>query len=97
MYQSNRQLLTAASLLVIIQQQEDLINFGRLLVSLCCGTTSAVHALAQSLDNIQGTYSPDVKLIIMHLLGKPSPSKCVDDVLVMLGPRLLNEFDAMQK
>lgn len=84
-------------------QQEDLIQFGKLLVSLCCGTTAAaanVHHpnnLAASLESIQATYSPDVKLIIMYLLGKPGPGKGIDDVLVMLGPRLLNEFDAMQK
>lgn len=79
------------------QQQDDLLNFGKLLVSLCCGTTGAVHALAASLEAIQTSYSPDVKLVILYLLGKPGPGKSIDDILVMLGPRLLNEFDAMQK
>ena len=79
------------------QQQDDLLNFGKLLVSLCCGTTGAVHALAASLEAIQTAYSPDVKLVILYLLGKPGPGKSIDDILVMLGPRLLNEFDAMQK
>lgn len=56
-----------------------------------------MHNLQSSLDAIQNAYSPDVKLIILYLLGKPGPGKCVDDILVMLGPRLLNEYDAMQK
>lgn len=56
-----------------------------------------MHALAASLEAIQTSYSPDVKLVILYLLGKPGPGKSIDDILVMLGPRLLNEFDAMQK
>jgi PAB-dependent poly(A)-specific ribonuclease subunit 3 len=56
-----------------------------------------VHNLPASLEVVMQSYSPDVKLVIMYLLGKPGPGKCIDDILVMLGPRLLNEFDAMQK
>lgn len=81
---------------VLFQQQDDLLNFGKLLVALCCGTTAAVHNLPASLEIVIQSYSPDVKLVIMYLLGKPGPGKCIDDILVMLGPRLLNEFDAMQ-
>ncbi|KAJ9114415.1 hypothetical protein QFC20_001558 [Naganishia adeliensis] len=77
-------------------QQDDLLNFGKLLVSLCCGSTAAVHALSPALDHIQANYSPDFKSIIMYLIGKPSPTKSIDDILVMMGPRILNEFDAMQ-
>lgn len=80
-----------------VQQQDDLLNFGKLLIALCCGTTAAVHNLPASLEIVMQNYSPDVKLVIMYLLGKPGPGKCIDDILVMLGPRLLNEFDAMQK
>lgn len=79
------------------QQQDDLLNFGKLLVSLCCGSTAAVHAIPLALDHIQATYSPDFKSMIMYLIGKPSPTKSIDDILVMMGPRILNEFDAMQK
>lgn len=56
-----------------------------------------MHTINATLEAIQNAYSPDVKLVILYLLGKPSPGKCIDDILVMLGPRLLNEFDAMQK
>jgi hypothetical protein len=56
-----------------------------------------VHALPPALDHIQANYSPDFKLIIMYLIGKPGPTKTIDDILVMMGPRILNEFDAMQK
>ncbi len=82
---------------VLHQQQDDLINFGKLLLALCFGSTAAVHNPAASMDIVSQNYSPDVKLVIMYLLGKPGPGKCIDDILVMLGPRLLNEFDAMQK
>ncbi|GHJ87660.1 hypothetical protein NliqN6_4062 [Naganishia liquefaciens] len=81
---------------IAFYQQDDLLNFGKLLVSLCCGSTAAVHALPPALDHIQANYSPDFKLIIMYLIGKPGPTKTIDDILVMMGPRILNEFDAMQ-
>ncbi|KAJ9121644.1 hypothetical protein QFC22_002264 [Naganishia vaughanmartiniae] len=81
---------------IAYHQQDDLLNFGKLLISLCCGSTAAVHALPPALDHIQANYSPDFKLIIMYLIGKPGPTKNIDDILVMMGPRILNEFDAMQ-
>ncbi|KAJ9107878.1 hypothetical protein QFC19_002621 [Naganishia cerealis] len=81
---------------IAYHQQDDLLNFGKLLISLCCGSTAAVHALPPALDHIEANYSPDFKLIIMYLIGKPGPTKNIDDILVMMGPRILNEFDAMQ-
>jgi PAB-dependent poly(A)-specific ribonuclease subunit 3 len=38
-----------------------------------------------------------VKNLVLFLISKPQPIKSIDDVIRMLGPRILNELDAMQK
>jgi len=49
------------------------------------------------LDHISRHYSPDVKNLVLFLISKPGPAKSVDEVIRMIGPRILNELDAMQK
>jgi PAB-dependent poly(A)-specific ribonuclease subunit 3 len=49
------------------------------------------------LEHIARHYSPDVKNLVMFLISKPGPLKSIDDVIRMLGPRILNELDAAQK
>lgn len=49
------------------------------------------------LEHISRHYSPDVKNLVMFLISKPGPLKSIDDVIRMLGPRILNELDAAQK
>jgi PAB-dependent poly(A)-specific ribonuclease subunit 3 len=41
-------------------------------------------------------YSPDVKNLVLYLISRPGPSKSIDEVIRMIGTRMLNEFDAMQ-
>jgi PAB-dependent poly(A)-specific ribonuclease subunit 3 len=74
-------------------QQEDLINFGQLVVALACGTLAAIHSLAQSIDFIFRSSSADLRRLIQYLLSKPSPTKSIDDVIAIIGPRLLNEIN----
>lgn len=52
---------------------------------------------AAPLDHISRNYSPDIKNVILFLISKPVPTKTIDDVIRMLGSRMLNELDAMQK
>jgi PAB-dependent poly(A)-specific ribonuclease subunit 3 len=79
------------------QQQEDLFDLGKLLVALACGTPSAVHNLPRSLEHIGRQYSQDVQKTILFLFSKPSPRKTIDEVLTILGTRLLDEYNASQK
>lgn len=74
-------------------QQEDLVAFGQLITSLCSDYVPPGH---HSLDYMGRGYSPDLKNLAGYLLGKPSASKTIDEVLRLAGPRILNELDALQ-
>ncbi|KAM0747829.1 hypothetical protein T439DRAFT_328503 [Meredithblackwellia eburnea MCA 4105] len=75
-------------------QQDDLLSLGKLFITLCCGTMSAMHNLPKSVDHISRVYSPDVKNVILYLLSKPNPRKSIDEVVGLLGGRVLDEFNS---
>ncbi|RKO90190.1 hypothetical protein BDK51DRAFT_28582, partial [Blyttiomyces helicus] len=75
-------------------QQDDLLHFGQLVVALACGSLGAVHNLPKSVDYIVRHYSVDMKNIILYLLSKPSSYKTIDDVIFMIGPRILHEINS---
>ncbi|KAI8914902.1 hypothetical protein DFJ77DRAFT_463882 [Powellomyces hirtus] len=75
-------------------QQEDLLHFGQLIVALACGSLSAVHNLPKSIDHIIRHNSIDLKNVILYLLSKPSSYKTIDDVVTMIGPRILHEINS---
>jgi PAB-dependent poly(A)-specific ribonuclease subunit 3 len=77
-------------------QQEDLVSFGKLVISLCCEFWTAGQHPGQAIDHITRQYSPDVKNLVMLLISPPSPLKSVDDVIRIVGARILNELDASQ-
>lgn len=81
-----------------LYQQEDLINFGQLIMSLCADFVQPGHSqsIAQGLDYIGRAYSLDLKNLVGYLLGKPTALKTIDEVLRLAGPRILNELDALQ-
>lgn len=37
-------------------------------------------------------FSPDLKNFVMYLLSKPSPTKSIEEVASLLGPRIMNEL-----
>jgi len=74
-------------------QQEDLLHFGQLIVSLACGSNVAIQNLSSSIDYISRHHSLDLKSVILYLLSKPNPMKNIDDILSMTGPRVLQELD----
>lgn len=78
-------------------QQEDLVSFGKLVISLCCEFFQPGQHPAGALEHIGRHYSPDVKNLVLFLISKPQPLKSVDEVIRMIGPRILNELDAVQK
>lgn len=77
-------------------QQEDLLNFGQLILALCSDYVQPGQHIASSLEIIGRTYSPDLKNLVAYLLGKPTALKTIDEVLRLAGPRILNELDALQ-
>ncbi|KAI9277424.1 hypothetical protein BY458DRAFT_545783 [Sporodiniella umbellata] len=77
-------------------QQEDLLNFGKLVISLACNSLQSFMSLPQSLDYISQFYSSDLKNTIFYLLSKPCSSKSIDKVIHMLSSRLLHEIDSTQ-
>ncbi|TPX72081.1 hypothetical protein CcCBS67573_g05911 [Chytriomyces confervae] len=73
-------------------QQDDLVNFGRLIVALACGALASVHNLPKSLEHISRSYSPDLKNVILLLLSKRNSYKSIDEVLTMIMPRVVHEM-----
>ncbi|KAJ1565039.1 PAB-dependent poly(A)-specific ribonuclease subunit 3, partial [Nowakowskiella sp. JEL0078] len=78
---------------VSLHQQEDLLRFGQLILVLACGSLNAVHNLQKSVDHVGRQYSSDFKNVLLYLLSKPSPLKTIDDVIAMIGPRILHEIN----
>ena len=79
-------------------QHDDLVSLGKLIMTLCYEWFVPGQHPAAPLDHISRHYSPDVKNLVMYLCGKPpSGIKSIDEVVGILGLRILNEFDAMQK
>jgi PAB-dependent poly(A)-specific ribonuclease subunit 3 len=52
------------------QQSEDLVNLGKLLVSLSCNSMAAVQNMNKSLEHIARSYSQEYRDMIMWLLSK---------------------------
>ena len=74
-----------------------MVSFGKLVITLSCEFFQPGQHPAAPLDHISRHYSPDVKNLVLFLISKPGPAKSVDEVIRMIGPRILNELDAMQK
>lgn len=70
------------------------MNFGKLIITLACGSTTSVHNLPKSVDHISRVYSPDLKNVVLYLLSKPGPRKTIEEVLALMGGRVLDELNA---
>lgn len=102
----NRIRLSGASILDVLQydgvlnvarqQQEDLLSFGKLIIALACNSLQSFTDISQSFEHIARFYSPDLKNLILYLLSKPLPTKNIDEVIVMIGPRILHEINCSQ-
>ncbi|TYJ55485.1 hypothetical protein B9479_003875 [Cryptococcus floricola] len=88
---------------ISVFQQEDLMQFGKLIVSLASDLfqpSMPQQSLPAAVDHISRQYSPDMRDLVLWLITKPpgsgSSGKTIDEVIKMMGPRILNELDAMQ-
>ena len=77
-------------------QQEDLQSLGKLILALTNLSLSAIQNLPKALEILSRSYSLEIKNLVLFLLSKPGP-KGIDEVLSMLGARVLNELDASMK
>jgi PAB-dependent poly(A)-specific ribonuclease subunit 3 len=57
------------------QIQEDLVMFGKLIMSLCCNNVAAMNNFGKSLDVVTQHYSADLKNVALFCLSKPGAHK----------------------
>lgn len=98
--------LNGASILDVVQydggmnalryQQEDLLSFGKLIIALACNSLQSSQDLTQSFEYLTRHYSPDLKNVVLYLLSKPAPTKNIDEVISVIGPRILHEINSSQ-
>ncbi|EJD41089.1 hypothetical protein AURDEDRAFT_115616 [Auricularia subglabra TFB-10046 SS5] len=79
-----------------LNQQEDLVQFGKVIFQLACNNVAATNNLPKAIEALTRHYSPDLKNVALFLISKPSPLKTVGQLFDMIGSRLLTEMDAMQ-
>lgn len=75
-------------------QQEDLLAFGKIILALACNSTQSFHNLPQSFEFMSRYYSPDLKNVVLYLLSQPMPTKTIDEVVTLIGPRILHEINS---
>lgn len=78
--------------LLIHQQQDDLLHFGQLLISLACGSLTSIHNLNKSFEYMTRHYTPEIKNVVLYLLSKPTTFKSIDDVINMIAPKILHDL-----
>ncbi|KAJ3301277.1 PAB-dependent poly(A)-specific ribonuclease subunit 3 [Kappamyces sp. JEL0829] len=83
--------LTAAGSLIFCY---DLIHFGKLILQLACGLHKPPTDYLKSLEHIGKVYSPEMRDLVAFLLSKPSPTKSIDQIVGLVAPRLLLDFNA---
>jgi len=70
------------------------LSFGKLIISLACASSQAVHNLPKSVDHISRMYSPDLKNVVLYLLSKPGPRKTVEEVMALMATRVVDELNS---
>ncbi|KAF9287131.1 hypothetical protein BKA57DRAFT_463021 [Linnemannia elongata] len=77
-------------------QQDDILNLGQLMMTLACKSLTATHNISKSIDYIAQTYTQEMKNMILFLMSQPVPMKTVDQIISMLGPRIMQEINEVQ-
>ena len=88
----------AKPFLVQHQQQEDMVDLGKLVVCLACNSMSAIHQtnLTKSSDVISSSYSTDVRMLLQHLLNKSPQPKKINDLMPMIGARFYTHIEKLR-
>nr|KAJ3419497.1 PAB-dependent poly(A)-specific ribonuclease subunit 3 [Polyrhizophydium stewartii] len=74
-------------------QQDDLFNFGKLIVALTSGSLYALHNMQKCMDHMGRSYSPDVRTLAVYLLNRTLTNRNIDDVIKLIAPRMLQEIN----
>ncbi|KIM29212.1 hypothetical protein M408DRAFT_15958 [Serendipita vermifera MAFF 305830] len=80
---------------VASHQQEDMISFGRLILSLC-SRSADISNYAKIRDIVSRSYSTDLQNAIMFLISPHGSQKIIGKLFDFIGSRLLLEMDAVQ-
>ncbi|THH07581.1 hypothetical protein EW145_g3287 [Phellinidium pouzarii] len=78
----------------LLMQQEDMIMFAKLIMSLACNNPSAVSNVHKSLDQIHRAYPGAIKDVIHFLMKTPGPMKNIQGLFDAFGGKLVTELDA---
>lgn len=82
---------------LVLQQVDDLVSLGKLIMCLACRSAAAAQNVQRSLEWIGATYSGDVKTLVIFLLSKGGgggyvPS--IEDVVTRIAGRIVVHMDA---
>ncbi|XP_063692664.1 PAN2-PAN3 deadenylation complex subunit pan3-like [Bolinopsis microptera] len=80
------------------QQQEDIVELGKLIVCISCNSISAIHQsnLSKSSDVISSTYTADVRTLLQHLLNKSPQPRKINDLMPMIGARFYTHIERLR-
>ena len=77
------------------QQEEDLVNLGKLMLSLCLNSMTALANVPKSMENVGQRYSAELKDVISWLLEPAKEgSKTADELGKKLGNHVADELDS---
>lgn len=74
-YNPSSQPRVAGAPIPVEQIQEDLVMFGKLIMSLCCNNVAATSNFGKSLDLVTQHYSADLRNVALFCLSKASADK----------------------
>ncbi|KAI9814241.1 MAG: PAB-dependent poly(A)-specific ribonuclease subunit 3 [Pycnora praestabilis] len=77
-------------------QQEDLVQFGRLILTIASSNPAAIHNMPKSLEHIARSYSVQLKDCVFWLLGVTQPSqtpKNLDQFISGISSHIITSFD----
>ncbi|BFZ59394.1 PAB-dependent poly(A)-specific ribonuclease subunit 3 [Saitoella coloradoensis] len=75
-------------------QQDDLLQLGRLIVSIACGSPLAANDFPSAVDFISRHYSAELKDIIVYLISKPSPTKTISEIVTLIADHTIQDFNS---
>jgi len=79
-------------------QQEDLVSLGKVVLALACNSLAGVQRenLQASMELVTHNYSPDLRNLLIYLLGGQNRVRSVNEIMPMIGARFYTQLDAAQ-
>ena len=80
---------------IAIQQLDDLVSLGKLIMCLACRSAAAAQNVQRSLDSISNAYSGDLKNLVIFLLSKGGGgyAPTIEDVISRISMRISMQMD----